>query len=235
MRASAILAALSVATLACPPILADDEPTRTISVTGTGEVSAPPDMATISTGVTTQAKTAEEALQQNNQAMEKVLQTLKDKGVSAKDVQTSSFNVRPVYEQDDRGRQKPEITGYEVRNQVHVHVRKLSDLGEMLDALVQAGSNQISGISFGVDDESGIMNQARSRAIQNARERADVYAQAAGVKVGAVRQISEQQVSPPRPMQMAFARAEAAGVPVATGEQQFTATVHVVYELEGAD
>lgn len=116
-----------------------------------------------------------------------------------------------------------------------MRVRALADLGKVLDALVEAGSSQVSGISFGVDDPTGILNQARSRAVRDAQSRAEVYAQAAGVRVGRVQQISEQPVAVPRPVQVGFARAEAAAVPIATGEQEFRVTVHVVFELADND
>jgi uncharacterized protein len=212
----------------------EHEPARAIRVTGEGTVAAPPDMATIHTGVVTQADTAKAALKQNNEAAAKLLQTLKQQGVAEKDIQTSSFNVSPLHRQDDRGRQLPEIVGYRVQNQLRVRLRNLPKLGEVLDALVQAGSNQVSGISFGVDDPGGILDQARSRAVRDAKNRAGVYAQAAGVEVGQVRQISEQPLAIPRPMEWGFARADAAAVPIATGEQEFQVTVHVIYELKHA-
>lgn len=220
--------------------LSADEPKgteRTIIVTGEGEVAAPPDMAAVQTGVVTQADTASQALEENNAAMEKIMEVLNKHEIAKKDVQTSSFNVSPVYERDPQGRRQPEVVGYRVQNQVRVRVRNLARLGEVLDALVQVGSNQISGISFDVDDPTGILNQARSWAIANAKSRAQVYAQAAGVSVGRVLRISEQPLDIPRPMQMGrrFAAAEAAQVPVATGEQEFRVTVHVVYALEDAE
>ena len=203
-----------------------------ISVAGEGEATAPPDMASIRTGVVSQATTAKEALNQNNAAMQTVLALLKEHKIADKDVQTSSFNVHPVYEQDPQGRTEPNVVAYRVMNEVQVKVRNLSSLGDVLDTLVQAGSNQISGVSFDVDDPSGILDEARSRAIRNAKSRAEVYAQAAGVTVGRVLQIFEQPVDPPRPMQMAMEfRGAASSVPVATGEQEFQVTVNVVYEL----
>jgi uncharacterized protein YggE len=211
-----------------------------IRVTGEGEASAAPDMATINTGVVTQADSAKAALDQNNAVMQKVLATLKQQGIAAKDVQTSSFNVSPVYRQPSRqtddGATTPEVVAYRVQNEVRVRVRNLASLGEVLDSLVQAGSNQIHGVSFGIGDPAGVLNEARSKAIRDAKNRAEVYAQAAGVAVGLVRQISEQPVDPPRPMYAgAEARAFAASVPVATGEQEFRVTAHVVYELQSAE
>jgi uncharacterized protein YggE len=111
-------------------------------------------------------------------------------------------------------------------------------LGKVLDALVQVGSNQISGISFGIDDPTGVLNQARSRAIADAKMRAQLYAQAAGVRVGKVLTIRESSVPMPRPQNLALgfaAEARSAAVPVATGEQELSASVTVVFELEDLD
>jgi uncharacterized protein YggE len=234
-RLIAMLSVLGLLAVWAAPGFGDDM--RTISVTGTGKVSAPPDMAAIQTGVVTEAETARAALSANNEAMRKILDVLKQHGIADKDVQTSSFNVSPVYKHDPEGRREPEITGYRVHNQVSVKVRNLPKLGETLDALIEAGSNQVSGISFGIDDPTGVLNQARGRAIADARSRAEVYAQAAGVKVGRVRSISEQP--PQRPMPIPMARmafqAEAASVPIATGEQDFEVTVYLEYALEDSE
>ena len=215
------------------PAFADEQP-RTISVSGQGKVSSPPDMARIQTGVQTQAVTAKDALSSNNKAMQRILEVLKKHHVASKDVQTTSFNVSPVYKRDNRNRTQPEIVGYRVGNQVRVKVRNLPDLGKVLDALVQAGSNRVTGISFGVDDPTGLLNQARSRAMSDAKSRASIYAQAGGVTVGKIRTISEQASQIPRPMMrgMMFAAGREAAVPIATGELDFSVTVHVVYDLK---
>ena len=225
------LGALAVLAL---PVVADEQVTRTISVSGEGKEAVPPDMATIHTGVVTQAVKARESLDANNEAMDRILAALEAHNIATRDIQTSSFNVRPEYKRGPRGQQQSEIVGYRVTNQVRVRVRNLPDLGEVLDALVGAGSNQVSGISFGIDDPTGPLNEARKRAIVDARSRAELYAQAAEVTVGKVISISEQSVAIPRPQHVARAfAAEAAGaVPVATGEQELRATVHVVYTLE---
>jgi uncharacterized protein YggE len=206
-----------------------------INVSGEGKATAPPDMATIRTGVVSQAATAKEALAQNNGAMQEILDLLKQHDIAAKDVQSSTFNVSPVYDHDNQGQVEPKVTAYRVHNEVQVRVRKLASLGEVLEALVQAGSNQISGISFDVGDPAGILNEARSDAIRDAKSRANVYAQAAGVSVGQVLQISEQPFDVPRPMMLGVAARAAESVPVATGEQEFRVTVNVAYELRQQD
>ena len=210
----------------------DDEHQRTIRVTGHGKSSAAPDMATIQTGVVTQAKTAVEAMDQNNGALEKIMADLKDMKVEEKDIQTSQFSVQPVYERGDRGERKPEIVGYRVSNQLRIRVRKLPELGKLLDTLIRSGSNQMSGISFGVDDSTVVMNEARKKAIADAIERAELYADAAGVTFGKVISIDEHQAVAPQPKFYGRAMAMSeSSVPVATGEQDFMAMINVTFEL----
>jgi uncharacterized protein YggE len=211
----------------------DDELHRIIRVSGQGESSAPPDMATIQTGVTTQAKTAVAAMGENNTAVEKIMSDLKSMNVADKDMQTSQFSVQPVYDRGDRGQTKPAIVGYRVSNQLRVRVRNLPDLGKLLDTLIRSGSNQMSGISFGVDDPTTVMNEARTKAVANAKAKAELYAKAAGVAVGKVISIDEQQAVIPRPIMYGRGAMEmsASSVPIATGEQDFKVSINVTFEL----
>jgi uncharacterized protein YggE len=217
-------------------LVSAQEPARTVRVTGEGKATTPPDVATINTGVVTQAATAKEAVAANNQAMEQVMAALKQRQIAAKDVQTSSFNVQPMHKHDEQGRRQPEIVGYQVTNLARVKVRQLDNLGAVLDALVQAGSNQLRGIDFGVDDPTKVMDEARKKAIADARRRAELYAQATGLKLGKVQTISEQPLRIPEPRSdaRAFGAEMAGSVPVATGEEEVTATIHVVFVLEDA-
>jgi uncharacterized protein YggE len=225
---------LAAVALLAIPALASEPSVRTIRVSGEGKATAPPDMATIHTGVVTQAKSAQDAVAENNVAMKRILSALAEHKIAAKDIQTSSFGVRPEYKRGPRGQQQTEIIGYRVTNQVRVMVRDLPDLGQVLDALVAAGSNQVSGVSFGIDDPTGVLNQARNRAISDARSRAALYAHAANVRVGKVISISEQALAAPRSQFVgrAFAADSAGAVPVATGEQELRVTIHMVFALE---
>jgi len=227
--------ALGLWALSAPIALAASP--RTITVTGEGKATSPPDMATIHTGVVNVATDASEALASNNEAMQLIIRVLQENKVAATDIQTSRFTVQPEYERNQRGQTRPRITGYRVTNQVQVRVRRLADLGKVLDGLVRAGSNRVSGISFGIDDPTEVLNQARIRAIADAQNRAEVYARAAGVRVGKVLTISEQSVRMPRPQHMAaeFAMQRAAAVPIATGEQELRTSIHVVFALEDAE
>ncbi|MDM7256108.1 MAG: SIMPL domain-containing protein [Paracoccus sp. (in: a-proteobacteria)] len=200
-----------------------------LSVTAEGSARTAPDMATISLGVTTQAETAAQALADNSTSQRAVIDKLKAEGVEAKDIQTSGLNLSPVQSYSDG--KPPVVTGYQVSNVVTVQMRDLDRLGGLLDALVAAGANQVQGISFGRDDAQAAEDEARVDAIAEARRRAEVMAQAAGVRLGPILSISEGTASyGPAPVMM---RAEASmgGTPVEQGELTVTAQVNVVFGL----
>lgn len=220
--------------LATPGAAAGEELGRTITVEGEGRAASAPDTAVIQTGVVTRSAAAGEALSANSKAMEKVMDVLKRHEIAAEDIQTASLSVIPEYGRDERGRRDPEIAGYRVTNLVRVRVRKLSELGQVLDALVKAGSNQIAGIGFEIDDPAAFLEQARRQAVADARGRAELYAQAAGVRLGRVLAISERPIDLPAPLNLArgMAAESVSAVPVAPGETEFRMTVHMVFALE---
>jgi uncharacterized protein YggE len=240
-----LMSILLVSALGVPTMADDDEQRPTISVTGNGKVSAAPDVAEINLGVVTQAPTARDALRANNEAMGRLIGLLKERGVAAKDIQTTNINVSPQYSQPQPvpGRPQaaeafvPKIVGYNVNNTVQITARNLEKLGELLDAVVQAGANQMNGISFRIDQPEKLLDQARKSAVADARRKAQMMADEAGVVLGRPLQISEAGGGPPpRPMyagrMMMAAAAEA--VPVAGGEQELSVSVSVVYELKEA-
>jgi len=209
----------------------------TISVQGQGEVTATPDTAMINSGVTTQAATAREALDANSAAMDELIAALKDAGIEERDIQTSNFSVNPNYVYSDARDENgyslpPRIDGYQVSNTVTVRVRDLETLGAILDKSVTVGANTINGISFSVADPSEVLDKARRAAVKDARAKAELYAEAAGVDLGELESISESQgVSGPQPYPM-YARAEAAAaVPVSAGELSFSVSVNVAWEM----
>jgi len=205
-----------------------------ITVTGTGKVSAMPDMAQIQVGVATQGKSAAEALAANNEKMQDLLGSLKEQGIAEKDIQTSQFSVSPMYRNDPQGRRAPEVVGYEVRNMVQIKVRKIANLGVILDDLVTEGANQVHGISFTLADPSDTLDRARREAMADALRKAKLYAEAANLTLGPARVIQEQQQFIPQPMMFNMARATMAAeqaVPISSGEQDFQATVSVTYSV----
>jgi uncharacterized protein YggE len=212
-----------------PPAMSPPE-VPFIMVVGSGTAAARPDMAEVSGGVVTQASTAAQALTQNSLAMDRVLKTVTALGIADRDVQTATINVTPMRRQGRQEPQPPEIVAYEVSNQVRIKVRDLAILGRVLDALVGQGANVLGGISFSVADPAPILDQARTRAMADARRRADVYAQAAGVKVGPVLSIREATPGIPRFAEMPRTLALSA-VPVAPGQQEFQASVTVTYAI----
>ena len=118
---------------------------RTISLSASGQVKVEPDLASISTGVTSEGETAREALDANTSAMKAVIDGLKSSGIDGRDIQTTNFSVSPRY-QHFKDRRPPVITGYTVTNSVHIVVRDLKTLGTILDKVVTLGSNQIGGV-----------------------------------------------------------------------------------------
>jgi len=215
---------------AASTLSAAESPQRSITVTASGTVSIEPDRARVSTGVTAEGATAREALTGNTSAMQKVIGELKSAGIDPKDIQTSSFRVEPRYTRPAEG-QAPKIDSYSVTNEVHVLVRDLDKLGDILDRLVTAGANQQSGLSFEVSKAEEMRDEARKQAVANARRRAELYASAAGAEVGEVLTIAEGEASmSPRPM---FARAmKAEAVPIERGTETLEATVTITWALK---
>lgn len=204
---------------------------RTITVSGSGTASAAPDTATVSTGVETTAPTAQEALAANNRQFQSVLAVLSEQGIEERDIQTSFFNVNPQFRFGPNGEQLG-ITGYQVSNQVRVIVRDINKLGQILDALVAAGSNQISGVSFSIENNQQLTDSARKAAVEDATRTAGVYAAAAGVDVGRLIAISDQTIQAPQPPAFGVqAEAASGSVPIASGELQITSNVNLQFEL----
>jgi uncharacterized protein len=229
---TAFLAAVLAAILVAGPALADDTPKRTISLSATGAVKTAPDKVDISTGVTSQADTAKAALAKNTEAMSQVVAALKADGIDPKDIQTSNFSVSPLYE-DRKENRSPKIIGYQVSNSVRITVHDIGKLGAILDKVVSLGANDVGSVEFGVDEPEALQDKARQLAMQNAIANAKLYAEAAGVKLGKILTINEDQgvvvarySAAPAPMEMAKA------VPIEAGTATVEVRVHVSFELE---
>jgi len=218
--------------LAVPAVARADEAPPSITVMGTGTASGTPDVAEVSAGVVTQAPTAAQAMSQNSASMEQLLRAIRAQGVADRDVQTTNVSIVPVRAQSSASRPQPAaVTGYEVTNQARVKVRNLASLGRLLDTLVSQGANALGGIAFSIADPAPLLDQARTKAIADARQKAQVYAAAAGAKLGRVLAIRDTAAAgPPRPM--AMRAMGTAPVPVAAGEQELEVSVSVTYALE---
>jgi uncharacterized protein len=227
MRLS-LAAALAIALTAAPALAQSDFP-HAVSVTGQASISVPPDLAEVDAGVATDAKTAREASDANNSAMTKVLTALKGAGIEDKDVQTSRLSLQPQYAPNRTG--PSAIVGYRASNRVTVKVRDVNKVATVIDTLVGAGANDIGNVSFEVSQASKLLDDAREKAVVDARRKAEIYAKAAGVTLGAPLSISEEGA--PQPMfraKMAMPMA-AAPTPIAQGEETLSVSVSVTGEI----
>ena len=239
-RFAALIAAVGIAWLQIATTAAQSPNTeqlkmidRTISVSATGHVSANADLASITTGVQTEADTASAAMARNTAVMTHLIDGLKAQGIDARDVQTTSVHISPRYA-TPRDNKPAVLNGYIANNQVRILVRDLKRVGEILDSSLTLGATQLGGISFDVSQAETLKDEARTTAMANARRRADLYAKAAGVGVGQVLSISESfENTGPQPMLMGGrARMGSGPVPVEPGSLQLDATVHVTWSLK---
>lgn len=243
MRLIKAAAAFAVmATFAAPQTaLAQDAPPNAAGVQGTllsvsaeGSSEARPDLATINLGVTTEGQTAQAALQENARRMTALTQALRRAGIAERDIQTSNVSVYP--QQQYRENQPPLITGYQANNTVTAKVRNVNNLGRVIDAAVGAGGNTIHGVSFSHAEPDAQLDLARRDAIAEARRRAELYANALGMRV--VRIVAVQEgggFSPPMPVAFERSAAQDASMapptPVAPGEIETRVNVSVTFEL----
>ncbi len=221
--AFAILSALLIS-----PAAAQVSP-PSISVTGDATISVAPDLAQIDGGVTSDAKTAREASEANNKAMGLVLLALKSVGIPEKDFQTSQLSLQPQYAPNRNG--SSPVIGFRASNRVTVTVRDVAKVGSVIDTLVTNGANDIGGISFMVAQPSKLLDEARPKAVADARRKAEIYARAAGVALGAPLSISEESSAGP----ITFRKMSAglsSPAPVAPGEETLRISIGVTYEIK---
>lgn len=225
--------------LASAPAFAEGVDTRsTISVSASGKTSLAPDIAYLTLSVLRDAPTARDALTANNAAMAEVLTAMKAFGIEERDLQTSGFSINPVYvyPRPEEPQTPPKITGYQVQNGLSVRVRDLARLGEVLDRAVSLGVNSGGQVSFGNDNPDAALQEARVSAMKNAVAKANVLVEAAGAKLGRIISITENFEQPfPQPIMakamMADAMPAPESVPMAGGENVFSVTVNVSFEI----
>ena len=229
----ALAAAIAAGTLLAAPALAQTTPPAVISVTGEATVSVAPDLAQIDGGVTSEAKTAREASDANNAAMGKVLLALKGAGIDEKDFQTSRLSLQPQSAPNRTGPGPSTIVGYRASNRVTIRLRDVTKVASVIDTLVAAGANDISGIDFMVSQASKLLDDAREQAVADARRKAEIYAKAAGVTLGAPLSISEEGNAAPIAYRSKMV-GMAATAPVAQGEETLQVAVSVSWAIKQA-
>lgn len=225
----AVVLAASLSTPALSAAFA--ETAATISVSGEGRVATSPDMAMISLGVTTFGDTAALAMATNSEELAKVLANLTAAGIEAKDIQTTGLMLNPNWSYDSSGGAGT-INGYTAMNMVNVRVRALDGLGGVLDAAVKDGANTLNGLTFGVADPQPLNDEARKLAVADAKRRASLLAEAAGVTLGPILSISESSgYTEPSPMFRADASSAPGAVPVQGGEIAMTVSVSMTWDI----
>lgn len=216
------------------------QPETTLTINAEAKINVAPDIAYITAGVTEERATASEAMAAQAAAMNGVFSALEAAGIAAKDMQTSGLSLYPRYDylevtqRDGSVRGEQKLAGYVASNNITARVRKLDTLGATIDSLVKAGGNTFSGVTFALDNDKDLKNQARTQAMKEALAKAELYANAAGLKVARIVTISEGYEYSPQPVMMAraeMAMDAGAPTPVAAGEVGVTASVSVLFEL----
>lgn len=207
-----------------------------ISISGEGRVVGIPDVATVDLGTNVEKKTVAEAQKENSRVMDQLIADVKAMGVESKDIQTTSYNVFPNYDWNDG---KQTLRSYSVTQNVHVKVRNLDKVGDILGKAGQLGANQIGGISFAVDEPEHLKAEARDEAIMNAKEKAEALARAAGVELVRVVSFNESYgggVPMPYYAKEAYGMGgdvatQAAAPSVEAGSSEIIANVTMTYEI----
>lgn len=229
MKKPAVLATV-FAVLLATPALADDFPSA-ISVSGEANISVAPDLAQIDAGVANDAKTAKEASDANNAAMGKVLLALKGAGIAEKDYRTSRLSLQPQYGQNKSTGASP-VVGFRASNRVTVKIRDVTKVAGIIDALVGAGANDIGNISFEVTQASKLLDDAREQAVADARRKAEIYAKATGVTLGAPLSVTEGGAPVPLFKARMATAPMAATAAVAPGGETLSVTVNVSWAIK---
>ncbi|MGH7638926.1 MAG: SIMPL domain-containing protein [Gemmatimonadaceae bacterium] len=210
-------------------------PVPQIVTSATGEVRVAPDRATIMIGVQSRATTAAAAANQNSQKQQAVINAIKARGVPAEQIATSNFNVIPETRYDREGQQAPRTTSYLVINTVTVELRRIDQVGPVIDAALGAGANQINSLQFGVAKADSARRAALANAVAVARADAEAMARAAGGSLGQLIELTamDQYVpGPPRPFDARIAMGQVAEkVPVEPGEETIRATVSARWQF----
>jgi len=208
-----------------------EEAKNAISVGGMGKVFVKPELANISIGVESRAKTAGEASGQNKRDMNQVMSSLKAMGIKDEDIQTTDYSIYPDIRYNEKEGEK--IIGYVARNMVQVKVRGLDKIGDILDKVTDAGANAIHGIRFTVEDPSQYKDEARKLAVADAKSKAEKLAKSANVRLGTLLSLREEYR--PGEYYMYEERAEMAGdmggAPISAGQLMIMVNVQMQYEI----
>jgi uncharacterized protein YggE len=230
-----VVAVFALVVSACGPA-AGQPAVRTLSVSGNGQAFLAPDIAYIYVGVHTEKPTAADAVADNTTQTQTVIQAIKDFGIDEKDIRTSNFSIYPQDKYDPQSGTPTGQKTYVVDNTVYVTVRKLDQLGDLLDTVIQAGANTVNSVQFDVANKADALKQARADAVKDAEAQAKALADAAGLSIGEIQSIGFLD-NQPYPIfdgkgGGGGAVAQAASVPIQPGQLSFTVTVNITYALK---
>ncbi|MDD2731959.1 MAG: SIMPL domain-containing protein [Candidatus Pacebacteria bacterium] len=219
----------------------------TITITGKGEVYAKPDLAVVDFSVRTEGAAVDKAIEENTQKMNKVIEAVKGEGIEDKDIKTVSFSIYPRYEYQRVEIEiypyppgKRVLTGYEVFQQIEVKIRNMENIGKVIEKAAAAGSNEVGSLYFKIDKEDEFKNQARTQAIENAKNKANELASALGIKLVKIVNFQEDSYVPPfysygleAVKDSSYGLGGAVPAPdIETGESKISSNVSIVYEIE---
>ena len=230
------LAGFLVLALAPLAVQAADDRPRTVSVSGSGEVAAEPDLAQVTLGVEARRPTMAEARAEVAKTVDRVLALTRDLRIDPKLVNATRVQVQPEYSWNEKDRKRV-LLGYIVSRQVQVELRDLEQLGPLLERAVDAGVNQVNDPVLDSSKRKSLEREAMTKAVEDARLNAETLARAAGAKLGPVRTLNGSSSGPPMPVYRRgpMVMADAAAAPPAEtyepGEMKFSAVVNVEYDL----
>lgn len=207
----------------------------TITISGEGKVTAIPDIATIRIGVVTEKKEVADAQEENTEKVNELIKEFKAIEISKEDIQTTRYNIYPKYDYSREGGSK--LIGYEVNQQLTIKIRDLDNVGVVLAKAGAIGANQIGGLEFTIDDKEILQQEAREKALKNAKEKAETLAKISGVKLGKIVSFSESSSNyEPYPV---YAKAEMLGLggaeeapDIQTGSIEINIYATVSYEIK---
>ena len=206
-----------------------DAATRQVTVVGSGEVQGTPDTLNANVSIEFTAPDVTAAMNQTSDRQEAVINALVNSGIDRRDISTTNVSLQPQY----GGGDNPAITGYRASNSIAVKIRKLDTASQALAIIVSTGGDatRINSVSYAIDDDSQLVKDARTRAFDDAKDRAEQYAQLSGLTLGKIISISESAGTTPVPPPTPMPRAAMEAVPLEPGQQTVGFSVTVIWEL----
>ena len=213
------------------PTSTADKDTRQVTVVGAGEVQGTPDTLTVNASIEFVAPDVTGAMNQTSDRQKAVIDALVGSGIDRKDISTTQVSLQPQF----AGGDSTAIIGYRASNSIDVKIRKLDSASQTLSLIISTGGDatRINSVNYSIEDDSQLVKDARARAFNDAKDRADQYAQLSGLGLGKVISITESGGATPPPTPMPYSRGAemAAAVPVEPGQQTVGFSVTVIFEL----